>query len=90
MNEEVYHLAVSRVLFWTSVPTLRTAEPNGTHWSERPTHQEWSQDKTKLQDWSPGRNLPQQVEEETDHLPGLPDRETWGLQRKGGTVIASE
>ena len=75
-------------------PAIQMPGPNWTHRRDGPTHQERPQDKVRPQGQSLGRNLPQWVEEETDHLLGLPGREhqIWrpGDLGKGGIVITSE
>ena len=63
------------VLFWTSVPTLQKAEPRLDSlegWANSPGMATGS-DKTLGPVSS--QVLPQQVEEEADHLLGLPGRE---------------
>ena len=71
MKEEAHHLMVFRVLFQTGVlAKLKLDSLEG-----RPTCQEGPQDKVRLWGQSPGRNLPQRIEEETDHFLRFPGRE---------------
>ena len=94
MNEQAHRLTVLRVLFWTSVWTLQMAEPQ-LHSLEGQTNSPgMPQDKVRPRGQSLGRNLFQWVEEEIDHLLGLPGREHQigrpGDLGKGGIVITSE
>ena len=75
MKEEAHHLMVFRVLFQTGVLILHWPSPNWTHWRDGPTCQEGPQDKVRLWGQSPGKNLPQRIEEETDHFLRFPGRE---------------
>ena len=87
MKEQARHVTVFRVIFWTSVPTLRMAKPRLDSlegWTNSPGLATGS---GKAPGPVPSQVLPQWVEVETDHLLGAPrkgasDRENWGLRRR--------
>ena len=74
MNEEAATWRYSGFSFGLMFCLSGWLSPDRTHWRDGPTHQERPQGKVRLLGGSPGRNLPQRVEEETDHLLGLPGR----------------
>ena len=77
---------VFRVLFCTSVLTLRTAEPQLDSLEGRTNSPGMATESGTVLGPVPSQFLPQRVEE-TDHLLGAPrketaDRETWGLGKR--------
>ena len=75
MKEQARHVTVFRVIFWTSVPTLRMAKPRLDSlegWTNSPGLATGS---GKAPGPVPSQVLPQWVEVETDHLLGAPRKE---------------
>ena len=68
------HLTVFRALFWTCVPTLQTAEPQLYSLEGRTNSPGMATESGMILGPVPSQFLPQRVEEETDHLLGLPGR----------------
>ena len=85
MNGEARHLTVFQVLFPISVLTLQMAKPLRDSLEGRTNSLGMATG--KVLGPVPSQVLPQQVEEETDHLLGAPKKgatvkETWGFGRR--------
>ena len=87
MNGEARHLTVFQVLFPISVLTLQMAKPLRDSLEGRTNSLGMATGSGKAPDPVPSQVLPQQTEDESDHLLGAPrkgasDRENWGLGRR--------
>ena len=75
MNKETCHLPVFQVLFQTGVLTLRTAKTRPDSLEGQTNSPGMAIGYCKALGLVPSQDLPQRVEEETDHLLGLTGRE---------------
>ena len=87
MNGEARHLTVFQVLFPISVLTLQMAKPLRDSLEGRTNSLGMATGSGKAPDPDPSQVLPQQTEDESDHLLGAPRKgatvkETWGLGKR--------